>query len=191
MDTEVRALRGPPDKTAEGTGRATQVPSGGHEVHVNKNLPVNRGNVILEQGLLETQGHPAVGYRASAVGEPQDCSMKTQCPPPRLVVPASPRGSPCSPKTRKTCPWSPKFSPLCMHALSALDKPRLSNLGLEHGDLATRNPVMLGGHHGLAMHRRQGRKQYETTQDKDQANEQGELRGPRGYRNRDVPGSKK
>ena len=182
--------RGTRLKTAEGTGKEPRVPRGRHETHMSTDLPVNGGNVALEQGLFGPQRHPAVGTRAPAMGDPQGCSMKTQCPHPRLVVNASPRGSPCLPTTRKMNLGSPEFSTLGMHALCALDKPRLSNLGLKHGQLAMRNPMILGGHPGLAMHRRQGRKQYETTRNTDQANELGELRGPRGCRNRNVTSGK-
>lgn len=72
--------------------------------------------------------------------------METLCPPPRLAVPASPRGSPCSPTTRKPRRGTPEFSPLCLRALAfcALAKPRPSALGLGPGELAPRTPVLLG-----------------------------------------------
>ncbi|XP_051014388.1 elongin BC and Polycomb repressive complex 2-associated protein [Acomys russatus] len=72
--------------------------------------------------------------------------METLCPPPRLAVPASPRGSPCSPTTRKPRRGTPEFSPLCLRALAfcALAKPRPSALGLGPGELAPQTPVLLG-----------------------------------------------
>ncbi|KAM5150066.1 elongin BC and Polycomb repressive complex 2-associated protein [Callospermophilus lateralis] len=72
--------------------------------------------------------------------------METLCPPPRLAVPASPRGSPCSPTPRKPRRGTQEFSPLCLRALAfcALAKPRASSLGLGPGELAPRAPVVRG-----------------------------------------------
>ncbi|XP_045839795.1 elongin BC and Polycomb repressive complex 2-associated protein [Meles meles] len=72
--------------------------------------------------------------------------METLCPAPRLAVPASPRGSPCSPTPRKPRRGTQEFSPLCLRALAfcALAKPRASSLGLGSGELAPRPPVLLG-----------------------------------------------
>ncbi|XP_028610982.1 elongin BC and Polycomb repressive complex 2-associated protein [Grammomys surdaster] len=72
--------------------------------------------------------------------------METLCPPTRLAVPASPRGSPCSPTPRKPRRGTPEFSPLCLRALAfcALAKPRPSSLDLGPGELAPRTPVLLG-----------------------------------------------
>uniref|UniRef100_G3TUE7 Elongin BC and polycomb repressive complex 2 associated protein n=1 Tax=Loxodonta africana TaxID=9785 RepID=G3TUE7_LOXAF len=74
--------------------------------------------------------------------------METLCPAPRLSVPASPRGSPCSPAPRKPRRGTQEFSPLCLRALAfcALAKPRAPPLGLEPGELAPRAPVLLGPH---------------------------------------------
>ncbi|XP_052614453.1 elongin BC and Polycomb repressive complex 2-associated protein [Peromyscus californicus insignis] len=71
--------------------------------------------------------------------------METLCPPPRLAVPASPRGSPCSPTPRKPRRGTPEFSPLCLRALAfcALAKPRSSARGLGPEELAPRTPVLL------------------------------------------------
>ncbi|XP_062965243.1 elongin BC and Polycomb repressive complex 2-associated protein [Cynocephalus volans] len=70
--------------------------------------------------------------------------METLCPAPRLAVPATPRGSPCSPTPRKPRRGTQEFSPLCLRALAfcALAKPRASSLG--PGELAPRAPVLLG-----------------------------------------------
>ncbi|XP_008579057.1 PREDICTED: uncharacterized protein C17orf96 homolog [Galeopterus variegatus] len=70
--------------------------------------------------------------------------METLCPAPRLAVPATPRGSPCSPTARKPRRGTQEFSPLCLRALAfcALAKPRASSLG--PGELAPRAPVLLG-----------------------------------------------
>ncbi|XP_069337418.1 elongin BC and Polycomb repressive complex 2-associated protein [Eulemur rufifrons] len=72
--------------------------------------------------------------------------METLCPAPRLAVPASPRGSPCSPTPRKPRRGTQEFSPLCLRALAfyALAKPRASSLDLGPGELAARAPVLLG-----------------------------------------------
>ncbi|XP_029784636.1 elongin BC and Polycomb repressive complex 2-associated protein [Suricata suricatta] len=72
--------------------------------------------------------------------------METLCPAPRLAVPASPRGSPCSPTPRKPRRGTQEFSPLCLRALAfcALAKPRASSLGLGPGELAPRAPVLVG-----------------------------------------------
>uniref|UniRef100_A0A8C5LCA4 Elongin BC and polycomb repressive complex 2 associated protein n=1 Tax=Jaculus jaculus TaxID=51337 RepID=A0A8C5LCA4_JACJA len=72
--------------------------------------------------------------------------METLCPAPRLAVPTSPRGSPCSPTTRKPRRGTQEFSPLCLRALAfcALAKPRASALGPGPGELAPRGPVLLG-----------------------------------------------
>ncbi|XP_036263573.1 elongin BC and Polycomb repressive complex 2-associated protein [Pipistrellus kuhlii] len=72
--------------------------------------------------------------------------METLCPAPRLAVPASPRGSPCSAAPRKPRLGSPQFSPLCLRALAfcALAKPRASLLGLGPGEPAPRAPLPLG-----------------------------------------------
>lgn len=72
--------------------------------------------------------------------------METLCPAPRLAVPASPRGSPCSPTSRKPRRGTQEFSPLCLRALAfcALAKPRAPSLGLGTGELAPRAPVLLG-----------------------------------------------
>ncbi|XP_004467437.1 elongin BC and Polycomb repressive complex 2-associated protein [Dasypus novemcinctus] len=74
--------------------------------------------------------------------------METLCPAPRLSVPASPRGSPCSPTPRKPRRGTQEFSPLCLRALAfcALAKPRAPPLGLGPGELAPRPPVLLGPH---------------------------------------------
>ncbi|XP_042637037.1 elongin BC and Polycomb repressive complex 2-associated protein [Orycteropus afer afer] len=74
--------------------------------------------------------------------------METLCPAPRLAVPASPRGSPCSPAPRKPRRGTQEFSPLCLRALAfcALAKPRTPPLGLQPGELAPRAPVLLGPH---------------------------------------------
>lgn len=81
-------------------------------------------------------------------GHPSGCSMETLCPAPRLAVPASPRGSPCSPTPRKPCRGTQEFSPLCLRALAfcALAKPRASSLGPGPGELAARSPVLRGPH---------------------------------------------
>ncbi|XP_036124307.1 elongin BC and Polycomb repressive complex 2-associated protein [Molossus molossus] len=72
--------------------------------------------------------------------------METLCPAPRLAVPASPRGSPCSPTPRKPRLGTQEFSPLCLRALAfcALAKPRASSLGLGPGEPAPRAPLLLG-----------------------------------------------
>nr|XP_019596259.1 PREDICTED: uncharacterized protein C17orf96 homolog [Rhinolophus sinicus] len=72
--------------------------------------------------------------------------METLCQAPRLAVPASPRGSPCSPTPRKPRRGTQEFSPLCLRALAfcALAKPRASSLGLGPGEPAPRAPVLLG-----------------------------------------------
>ncbi|KAK1330980.1 hypothetical protein QTO34_008925 [Cnephaeus nilssonii] len=72
--------------------------------------------------------------------------METLCPTPRLAVPASPRGSPCSPTPRKPRLGTQEFSPLCLRALAfcALAKPRASSLGLGPGEPAPRAPLPLG-----------------------------------------------
>uniref|UniRef100_A0A8D2D576 Elongin BC and polycomb repressive complex 2 associated protein n=1 Tax=Sciurus vulgaris TaxID=55149 RepID=A0A8D2D576_SCIVU len=72
--------------------------------------------------------------------------METLCSPPRLAVPASPRGSPCSPTPRKPRRGTQEFSPLCLRALAfcALAKPRASSLSLGPGEQAPRAPVMRG-----------------------------------------------
>ncbi|ELV11762.1 hypothetical protein TREES_T100019945 [Tupaia chinensis] len=72
--------------------------------------------------------------------------METLCPAPRLAVPASPRGSPCSPTPRKPRRGTQEFSPLCLRALAfcALAKPRASSLGLGPGEPPPRAPVLLG-----------------------------------------------
>ncbi|XP_042529801.1 elongin BC and Polycomb repressive complex 2-associated protein [Dipodomys spectabilis] len=72
--------------------------------------------------------------------------METLCPPPRLAVPASPRGSPCSPTARKPRRGTQEFSPLCLRALAfcALAKPRASALGPGPGELEARAPVEPG-----------------------------------------------
>ncbi|XP_020009345.1 elongin BC and Polycomb repressive complex 2-associated protein [Castor canadensis] len=72
--------------------------------------------------------------------------METLCPTPRLAVPASPRGSPCSPTPRKPRRGTQEFSPLCLRALAfcALAKSRASALGLGPGEPAPRAPVLLG-----------------------------------------------
>ncbi|KAM6164646.1 elongin BC and Polycomb repressive complex 2-associated protein [Rhynchocyon petersi] len=74
--------------------------------------------------------------------------METLCPAARLAVPASPRGSPCSPAPRKPRRGTQEFSPLCLRALAfcALAKPRAPALGLEPGELAPRAPLLLGAH---------------------------------------------
>ena len=74
--------------------------------------------------------------------------METLCPAPRLAVPASPRGSPCSPTPRKPRLGTQEFSPLCLRALAfcALAKPRASSLGLGPGEPAPRAPLLLGPH---------------------------------------------
>uniref|UniRef100_A0A8C6QW37 Elongin BC and polycomb repressive complex 2 associated protein n=1 Tax=Nannospalax galili TaxID=1026970 RepID=A0A8C6QW37_NANGA len=74
--------------------------------------------------------------------------METLCPPPRLAVPASPRGSPCSPTPRKPRRGTQEFSPLCLRALAfcALAKPRASALGLGSGvQLGSRASPCTGG----------------------------------------------
>ncbi|KAM5274432.1 elongin BC and Polycomb repressive complex 2-associated protein [Ctenodactylus gundi] len=72
--------------------------------------------------------------------------METLCPPPRLAVPPSPRGSPCAPSPRKPRRGTQEFSPLCLRALAfcALAKPRPAPLGLEPEERAPRAPVVLG-----------------------------------------------
>lgn len=72
--------------------------------------------------------------------------METLCPAPRLAVPASPRGSPCSAAPRKPRLGTQEFSPLCLRALAfcALAKPRASSLGLGPGEPAPRAPLPLG-----------------------------------------------
>ncbi|XP_055982778.1 elongin BC and Polycomb repressive complex 2-associated protein [Sorex fumeus] len=72
--------------------------------------------------------------------------METLCPAPPLAVPASPRGSPCSPAPRKPRRGTQEFSPLCLRALAfcALAKPRASSLGPGPGEPAPRPPLLLG-----------------------------------------------
>ncbi|XP_004591288.2 elongin BC and Polycomb repressive complex 2-associated protein [Ochotona princeps] len=76
--------------------------------------------------------------------------METLCPPARLAVPASPRGSPCSPTPRKPRRGTQEFSPLCLRALAfcALAKPRASSLGPGSAESPPpppqRTPVLLG-----------------------------------------------
>ncbi|XP_060059584.1 elongin BC and Polycomb repressive complex 2-associated protein [Erinaceus europaeus] len=74
--------------------------------------------------------------------------METLCPAPRLAVPASPRGSPCSPAPRKPRRGTQEFTPLCLRALAfcALAKPRASSLGLGPAELAPRPPGLPGPH---------------------------------------------
>lgn len=100
---------------------------------------------LCPPGLFEPPGYPAVGSRAPAVGDPQSCSMETLCPPPRLAVPTSPRGSPCSPTPRKPRRGTPEFSPLCLRALAfyAHANPPSSSLDPGPGELAPRTPVPL------------------------------------------------
>ncbi|XP_062072142.1 elongin BC and Polycomb repressive complex 2-associated protein [Lepus europaeus] len=75
--------------------------------------------------------------------------METLCTPPRLAVPASPRGSPCSPAPRKPRRGTQEFSPLCLRALAfcALAKPRAPSQGPGPGEPPPpppRAPVLLG-----------------------------------------------
>ncbi|XP_006833725.1 PREDICTED: uncharacterized protein C17orf96 homolog [Chrysochloris asiatica] len=74
--------------------------------------------------------------------------METLCPASRHAVPTSPRGSPCSPASRKPRRGTQEFSPLCLRALAfcALAKPRAPPLDLEPGELVPRPPVLLGPH---------------------------------------------
>lgn len=114
---------------------------------MSRDLPVEGGgDVPLACGLFGQPGHPAPGIGVPAEGNPPGGSMETLCPAPRLAVPASPRGSPCSPTPRKLRRGTQEFSPLCLRALAfcALAKPKASSLGLGPGELAPRAPVLLG-----------------------------------------------